>query len=229
MIITLDETTLRLLKNFAGVTNQVVLHPGKSQRTMLSSRSVLVRAEFPEDWPKETAIYNLSGFLNALTLFKTPQIDFGEDVMVLTQEGSATKIRFHYSDPSTVLAAPDKRFPFENPSLTVKLSQETLAQMKKTASILNLSHVRARIENDTVVLLASDPSNPSSNGWEYTVPAEDITIVESGIKRSVLFKVEHFSLLLEGAYTLALEKTWQYGYFTHDTLPISYYVTEQNK
>lgn len=224
-VLTIDDVTHKLLKNFAAITNQIILHPGNAQRTMLPSRGVLARANFPVDWPKETAIYNLNGFLNVLSLFKTPEVQLTEEKMILTQAGSSTKVHFQYSDPTTVLAVPDKQLPTENPSVSFTLSADTVAQMRKTASILSLNCVTMKVSGPDVVLFAKDSANKTSHGWEYSVPSSDLTVHEE-ISRSVAFKVEHFSLLAEGAYTVTLEKSWRYAYLIHQSLPVSYFIAE---
>ena len=93
-----NETTRRILENFSSISNEVLLLKGKRQKTVqLPSRAILVLAEFPEPWPRETGISDLKQFLSILSLFERPALDFKADAMVVTDaDRRGLSIRYRY-------------------------------------------------------------------------------------------------------------------------------------
>jgi hypothetical protein len=179
-------------------------------------------AELPEKWPLETGIFSLGSFLGALSTFNNPKVEFGEDSFVLSE--GKTKIKYRYSDPSTIMTPPNKVLKTANPKVEFKLSAEALVQLNKTCAMLELDIVTITTEAGDVVLRASAAKNPASHNYEYTVPAEDVSGGKENL--SITFKHEHFALLMEGTYQVALAD-WSYGYFKHADEPISYFLVAQ--
>ena len=82
----LSENTLTVLKNFASINSGVVLNPGKTQKTISPEKSILVEATLEDDIPAEFGIYDLNQFLGIFTFLKNPEITFGNDQVVLSDE-----------------------------------------------------------------------------------------------------------------------------------------------
>lgn len=227
-VFAVSETSQKLLKNIAGLSNSVLLVEGQKQRAAFGS-AVLALVEFPEAWPKETGIYDLQSFLGVLSLFSKPAIQFDADAMVITNEpkGAAQTVRYRYSDPTTIRAIPSKTFPTDNPSVEFTLSETALAQLKKTALMLKIPAVTVTVKDGGVTLVASDPKIPTSHTFKIDVPPEsDVKFHKAGYERAIPLSVEHVGLLLEGAYTVSLA-SWKYAFFQHKTAPASYFIAEQ--
>lgn len=222
-----SEITQKLLKNFSGISNSVLLSPGKTQKTVLQSKGVFAIAEFPEAWPKETGIYDLGMFLSTLSQFAKPSLDFKDDAMIVsdTPKG-ALSVRYRYSDPSTIMEIGDKKFPTDNPSVEFMLSEHALSQVKKTASLLKLTGVNIIVSKDEgVTLTAHEPKNQTAHTFKLDIPKSEVTFHDKKFERTAPFKVEHLSYLLDGSYKVALAG-WKYAYLTHQSLPLSYYVVQ---
>lgn len=219
------DTAHKILKNFASISNSLLLKPGAVQKTIMST-SVLAAADL--EWPEETAIYDLNAFLGALSLFGKPEIAFEQDHMVLMGAGGS-KIKFRYSDPTTIPALPKRDLSFADPDVQFKLSQEVLTQMKKSVALLKLSHVTMIVKNGTIVVKAADPGNVLSHQWELDIPAADIVTMTDDFTKQLSFKVDHIGLLLEGSYMVSLAHGWKWGYFANNSLPITYFIVEQSK
>jgi hypothetical protein len=92
-----NESTSKILRNFAGIQNSVLLQPGKQQTTLAQGKSLFAVATLTDDWPQETGIYDLNTFLGTLSLFAKPTIQFEKSVMVISD--GASKVRYRMSDP----------------------------------------------------------------------------------------------------------------------------------
>lgn len=223
-----SEKTRNILKNFAGISNSMVLAPGKTQRTIAKGKSVLALAELPDAWPQETAIYDLNRFLASLSIFKTPTITFTETAMDIRDGGS--HIGYRYSDPTTIQAATNKTLPKADPSVKFTLTEAGLEQIEKAAALLELDLVSVVVENGrTVALEASNAANPASHRYTWEVASGDIVIPveDSDFSRTLAFSTEHIGMLMAGAYEVSVS-TWPYGYFEHKTEPVSYFIVAQS-
>ena len=63
----LSDSTLTILKNFAGINNSILVKEGKRLRTISVAKNILAEAEIKENFPKDFAIYDLNQFLNGLS------------------------------------------------------------------------------------------------------------------------------------------------------------------
>ena len=64
----LTDSTLTVLKNFAGINNSILVKKGNKLRTISVAKNILAEADISEDFPKDVAIYDLNQFLNGLSL-----------------------------------------------------------------------------------------------------------------------------------------------------------------
>ena len=68
----LSDSTLAVLKNFAGINNSILVKKGNQLRTISVAKNILAEAEIPEDFQRDVAIYDLNQFLNGLSLHQDP-------------------------------------------------------------------------------------------------------------------------------------------------------------
>ena len=93
----LSDSTLAVLKNFAGINNSILVKKGNQLRTISVAKNILAEAEIPEDFPRDVAIYDLNQFLNGLSLHQDPNLDFTEDAYISIEEGKSCLL---YTSPS---------------------------------------------------------------------------------------------------------------------------------
>ena len=98
----LSDSTLTVLKNFAGINNSILVKEGKQLRTMSVAKNILAEADIPEDFPRDVAIYDLNQFLNGLSLHQDPNLDFTEDAYISIEEGRR-RVKNFYADPQVII------------------------------------------------------------------------------------------------------------------------------
>ena len=64
----LTDSTLTVLKNFAGINNSILVKQVSKLRTISVAKNILAEADISEDFPKDVARYDLNQFLNGLSL-----------------------------------------------------------------------------------------------------------------------------------------------------------------
>jgi len=171
----MKKETVEILSNFAGINTGILIRQGNVVRVLSGARTVFASAVVDESFPKEFAIYDLPEFLNTLAMFKEPQITF-EDNWILIK-GDGTSVKYHYSSPTVVVAAPDKNPAFRgDPVLEFALSRAALASIDKAANVLRLKDVRFDGETGQAIVFNRDKS-----GNEFKVELKDCKGVGSAL------------------------------------------------
>ena len=71
----LSEQTVSLLKNFAGINQNIQFKAGSKLQTISAQKNILVDAEVPELFPSDFAIYDLNKMLGVMSLFQDPELE----------------------------------------------------------------------------------------------------------------------------------------------------------
>jgi hypothetical protein len=222
------DPTQKILRNFAGLSSQLLLLAGQRQYTHLKSKSILAVADLPEAWPKQTGIFDMTRFLGVLSTYPKPSIRLDDDVIRVFESTSPDRFsELTYADPTTIEATPQKEFPHENPAVEFTLAQSDLASLKKNASLMNLQVLTIVVKKGKVTLAAVGETG-SANAWKSNIAPEHIVVTDGEFEKTLRFQVEHIILLAEGDYTVRVSD-WAYAYFIHKALPLSYYVAQKQK
>ena len=132
----LSSNTTSVLKNFASINQNLVIKEGKEITTMSAMKNIVARAEVEEEFPQEVAIYDLNEFLSALSLFKSPNLEFQDTYVNITEENNPkTSLKYFYSDPS-VVTTPSKMITMPSNEVTFTLESATLSNITKAAAVI---------------------------------------------------------------------------------------------
>ena len=98
----LSTETISVLKNFSTINANLMVKAGSSLSTMSAMKNIVAKAEVTEEFLSDFAIYDLNEFLSALSLFDKPDLEFGNDFVIITEEGTSKSLKYWFSDPSVV-------------------------------------------------------------------------------------------------------------------------------
>ncbi len=127
----LSNNTISVLKNYASINQNLVIKEGKELTTMSQMKNIMARAEVEEEFPQEVAIYDLNEFLSCLSLFQSPNLEFDNTFVTITEENKpTTKMKYFYSDPS-VVTTPSKMITMPSNEITFTLDSATLSDITK--------------------------------------------------------------------------------------------------
>ena len=79
----LNENTLTILKNFAGINPNIVIESGNVLKTITEAKNVLAQAKLDQEFPSSMGIYDLNEFLAVLGLVDSPTLDFTDDYVIV--------------------------------------------------------------------------------------------------------------------------------------------------
>ena len=209
----LTNETKEVLKNFSTINQNLVIKEGSKISTMSAMKNIIANATVTENFPKEFAIYDLNEFLAALSLFTKPELDFKEDYVLITEEGSVgNSLKYWYSDPS-VVTTPQKERSMPSKEITYKLTSSTLSEVQRAASIIGAPDML--LENGK--LKVTDKKNSTANNYET-----DVAVDENDADYKFWFKVENLKII-SGTYDVEVSSK-NISRFKNSNLDVEYFI-----
>ncbi len=212
----LNQTTQEILKNFSEINTNILIKPGSELNTISTMKNILAKATINENFDKEFGIYDLNEFLSVVSSLDKPELTLQEKHMTISTEGSRSKVKYFYSDPS-VIVSPNKDVNMPESDVTFSLSESNLVQLQKMAAILSSPDLALIGEKGgDVVLKVCDKKNDTSNKFDIVV-GENATA-----NYTFYFKVENLKMI-SGDYDVAVSSK-SIAHFTNTKLPIEYWI-----
>ena len=210
----LSDSTLAVLKNFAGINNSILVKKGTQLRTMSVAKNILAEAEIPEDFPRDVAIYDLNQFLNGLSLHQDPNLDFTEDSHITIKEGRR-RVKYFYADPQVIIAPPEKEINLPTQEVCFQLESTALDKLVKAAAVYQLPDLSVLGENGEITMVVRDKKNDTSN--EYAV-----NVGETDKQFEFNFKMENIKII-PGAYDVVISSKLL-SEFTNTQYNLKYFI-----
>lgn len=211
----LSETTIAILKNFSSINPSLLVRPGNTISTMSPQRSIMAKATVAEDFPQQFAIYELSRFLGVLSLFKDPEIDFGERSMKIHSGKHATT--YTYADPSMIVAPPEKEIVFPGADVEFNITAEDLQKVVRATGVLQVPDIVVSGSDGTIAITATNSKNPTTDVYSIEVGATDNTF-------SMVFKAENIIKLIPKDYNVKISSR---GISQFNTEGLMYFVANE--
>jgi hypothetical protein len=220
----LTDNTMAVLKNFATIQPNVVLHEGNVVKTIAEAKNVMAVATLDQPFDKSVGIYNLDEFLSVLGLVDDPDLEF-KDEFVTVKGNGRSQVKYFYSDTS-ILTSPQKDINMPDSEVQFDLDESTLAKIRKAASALGHERMTITASDGAIKLTVVDNTDSTSNAFDIVVPGkcetEDFTFVMNIANLKLIsgdYSVEVSSKLLskftnnnqDMCYFIALEKSSTYG------------------
>lgn len=166
----LTKTTLDVLKNFAGINQNILISPGNVLSTRTVAKSIYATATVDTDFPQEFGIYNLTTFLGVIGIFSDPEIEMFDKYMMISQ--GKNKVKYNFAAPA-VLDYPDKKISMSQVAASFELSEENLKSLLKAGAILSSTSLNITGDGSTIVCTVMDPKNNAANTFSVDVGVTD--------------------------------------------------------
>ena len=212
----LSGDTRDVLKNFSTINQNLMVKSGNTINTMSAMKNIVAKATIPDTFSNEFAIYDLNEFLSALSLFKSPSLDFADKSVKLNEEGGGSSLNYFFSDPS-VVTTPKTEITMPSVDVEFVFTQDTFNQIQKASAVLGVPDVVLRgTTGGDVLLTVTDRKNETSNDFAIKVGEN------SPSDFTHYFKVENLKLLA-GDYKVEVSSKG-ISRFTNMTKPIEYFI-----
>ena len=210
----LSDTTISVLKNYSTINQNLMIKTGSNLSTMSAMKNIVASADVSETFERDVAIYDLNEFLATLSLFNNPDLDFQDDYVVLSEEGSGKKATYWYSDPSVVTSL-SKDITMPEQEVSFSLSSEMLSDIKKAAAVIGAPDMCL----DRDGLRVTDKKNDTAN--DYSLPLEQKS--NGDVPYKFWFKVENLKIL-PGTYDVSVSSKNISNFKYSNSVNINYFI-----
>lgn len=210
----LSEKTLNILKNFSSINQSILFKTGNKIRTISVMKNILAEAVVSEEFPKDFGIYDLNEFLNGLSLYKNPDLDFTNDGFILMKDENM-RSKYFFADPNVIITPPEKGITIPSEDVSFTLDTQQLNTILKAASVYQLPDLCVVGEAGVVKLVVTDKKNDTSN---------DVSMVvgETEDSFSFNFKVENIKII-PGTYEVVISRKL-ISQFSSKNYDLQYYI-----
>ena len=165
----LSKQTTQVLQNFQTINPSIVIREGNVLRTMSSTETVFARADIPDQFPRDIAIYDLSKFLGIISLSKEDStIDFQENSMIISQ-GNST-VRYAYCPEELIDSPPEgKDIKAKDVVVSFQLNNDVWQQVNRAMHILGFQEVAFCGTDGVLSVEALSTRNESSDTFSTTL------------------------------------------------------------
>jgi len=193
----LSQKTISLLKNFSGINQSILFKEGNKLRTISVMKNILAEVQVDEEFERDFGIYDLNQFLNAMSLYQDPQLDFKNDSYVTIREGKS-RSKYFFADPAVIVTPPDKSITLPSEDVCFELNTQQLDKLLKAAAVYGVPDLSVVGEAGVVKLVVRDKKNETSN--EYS-----LIVGETVGTFTLNFKVENIKIL-PGSYEVVISR-----------------------
>ena len=193
----LSDRTVNLLRNFSSINQSILFKQGNQLRTISVMKNILAEANIDEEIPQEFGVYDLGQFLNSLSLFQEPELNFTGESFVTVKEGKQ-RSKYFFADPSVIVSPPDKSITLPTVDVEFTLKSAQLDRLLKAAAVYHLTDLSIVGDGKEIKLKVHDRKNETSNDFSIIVGVTDKTF-------ELHFKVENIKIV-PGTYDVRVSR-----------------------
>ena len=208
----LTTETISVLKNFSTINQNLMVKAGSNICTMSAMKNIIAKATVNESFPKDFAIYDLNDFLSALSLFGTPDLEFDDKFVTITEEGTSKSLKFWFSDPA-VVTTPSKEISMPSTELKFNLSSDILNGITKAAAVIGAPDMALTGGK----LSVTDKKNSTANNFETSLDVGDVDA-----EYKFWFKVDNLKIM-PGSYDVEVSSK-KISHFTNKKMDVQYWI-----
>jgi len=214
----ISTNTISLLKNFSSINGNVLVRAGSTLSTISPQKNILATAAVTEQFPVSFAIYDLSQFLGAISLFDDPDFEFSEKYVTISS--GKRSVRYWFAEPSMIVAAPEKKLVLPTAEVEFEATAANISEVLKAASVLQAPEIAVVSDGTTnIQLVATNVKNDTAN--EYHVDVNE----SSKDKFRMVFKSENLKLI-SGDYKVSVSSKGM-GRFLNEKASLEYFIATE--
>lgn len=187
----LSSDTIKVLQNFSTINQSILFKPGNVQRTISPQKNIFAEATIKEEFPIECGIYELPKFLNTLSLFDDPDLNFQGNYVDITSAKCSNKIRYFYASSTLIVAPPEKTLQVDEEVDSFNLDQDSLTKLSKAALIMAVPDFVIESTGKERTIKTCNNKNKSSNS--FTVSQS----VKKGNTYSVILNIDNLKIITD--------------------------------
>ena len=163
--------TLSVLKSFTAINKSILMKPGNVLKTITPEKTLIAIAQIQDEIPSEACVYDLSRFLSILSLYKDPDVEFGDKYFIISEGKRRTK--YIYADISMIHTPPEKDINIPSEDVVVEVTESDLSSVLKAAGVLQFSEIAFVGESGKCYLKAIDSANDNADDFGVEIGNTD--------------------------------------------------------
>lgn len=166
-----DTETITVLKNYANINSHIVFREGNVVNTNAPGKGLLARAVLNNKFDRTVGLAHLGRFLNSLTLFEEPNIEFTDNYLLVTD--SNNQMRFAYADIEMLNISEKTHLELRGQYVSFDLAADDYAEAIKAMNILGVSELAFAGDGESLYIKALESSRPSSDLFSKKIGETD--------------------------------------------------------
>ena len=171
-----SKRTIEILNNFITINDSIIFKEGNTIATKAIQGNVIAKADIAETFEQDFAIYNLAEFLNVISLFDDPDIEFDGNMCTISE--GAKRVIYAAGNKDIIKNKPPTKQSLPEWDLQFNLLNSDYKQIKKASAVLTQDMI-AFMPNSKSELIArtfsDDVSNTATSNSFDTVISPDGT------------------------------------------------------
>ena len=168
----LEARTIQVLKNFSTINPRIVIKEGNVLVTKSPSKSMLGRAVVPNTFEGQFAIYELSRFLGALSLFEDADLTIDEKHVIINN-GAGKSIRYSCAEPTLIDARKVGEIKMPSIDASFVLPDNVLKETVKALGVLGLPNIVFIGDGTHVSICAMNVSEITNDVFSVVIGTTD--------------------------------------------------------
>lgn len=210
----ISKKTIEILRNFATINDSLLFNVGTKQRIAAINRRFVADAVI-EDIPVSFGIFKLSQLLGILSLFKEPDVEFGDKGLTIREDNR--ELFYRYTHQSLIKGVPsipiDKDMVLPSVDVQFDLSAETLSALEKSARMLESDQFIISGDGENLTLRTFKPDDQHAAHASFNIDKTTETFRLVGTFRTLL--------IMPGNYTVKLSRA-RAGKFINKDVEVIY-------
>lgn len=213
----LSDNTLSILKNFSGINQNILVRSGSTLKTISEARNVLASAEVTETFSQDFGVYDLNEFIGVLGLVDTPNLQFEDECVKISDSSGRSKVKYFFSAEET-LTTPSKDIVMPEADVSFMLDNDTLNKLKRAASTLGHEEVSISGKDGVLSLSVVDSQNMTSNAFSIDVDGT----YPADVSFNFILNINNLKIV-SGDYDVKISSKL-ISQFTNKSTPVNYWI-----
>jgi hypothetical protein len=188
-----ESRTLQILKNFSTLNPALQFKEGSVISTVTPLKTVMAKAQIKENIPATFAIYELSKFLNVLSLFDNPSINLGDKFLQIGD--GKQSVQYTFANPENIVTPGNKEIQLPGIDVKFKLMSSVLQSVLKAMAVLNLPEIAVTGKNGELFVEAINVKNPSSDKFSIKVDTDENFHIDANATFSMIFLADNMKII----------------------------------
>lgn len=193
------ESTIQVLKNFAGINPNIVINKGNVLKTMAEAKNVLATATLEDEFPSTFGIYDLNELLGVMNLIQTPNFKPDAGFATISDGSGRHKVKYYFTDPE-MLTTPTREVKMPEPEITFTFDVDTLSRLKSAAGVLGHNEMAIEPSGSSLRLTVFSSENKTSNTYSIEVPGD----FPAGANFKLIISIANLKKIIPTTYKVAL-------------------------